>query len=179
MIVALAGRRIDAADADTKRFPLSNVEKVEQRIRDYMQSNGVSALVSSAACGADLLALKVARETGVQRRVILPAPVAEFRETSVIDRPGDWGPLYDRVIAEVQRDQALIILDKKTAGKDPYAAVNLALLDEAAALAARTHDNATAVLVWEGESRGPGDMTQQFGDEARRRRLPVTGIPTL
>jgi hypothetical protein len=67
MIIALAGRRMDPAEAKEPRFPLRNVESVR---------TGGSR----------------------RRRVILPFERRRFRETSVTDRPGDWGPLYDQVI---------------------------------------------------------------------------------
>ena len=91
MIIALAGRRIDAADADTQRFPVENIELVRRRLRELFERERPEALVSSAACGADLIALDEAGALGIRRRVILPFDRRRFRETSVIDRPGRLG----------------------------------------------------------------------------------------
>ena len=60
MIVALAGRRIDAPGADAERFPLAAVELVRERLHNLLSEKGASTLVCSAACGADLLALAAA-----------------------------------------------------------------------------------------------------------------------
>ena len=74
---------------------------VEDGVRNCFEK-GVRVLVCSAASGADLLALGVASEMGIRRRVLLPFARALFRETSVADRPGDWGERYDRVLNEVR-----------------------------------------------------------------------------
>jgi hypothetical protein len=55
-IVALAGRRIDAQDADPPRFPLEAVSTVRQRLADLLVQERTVALVCSAACGSDLIA---------------------------------------------------------------------------------------------------------------------------
>ena len=60
MIVALAGRRIDAVNAKERRFPLANVELVRKRIREMLKTEDATAVVCSAACGADLIALSEA-----------------------------------------------------------------------------------------------------------------------
>ena len=70
-VVALAGRRVDAPDARQVRFPPRNAPMVEDGIRKCFEK-GVRVLVCSAASGADLLALGVASEMGVRRRVLLP-----------------------------------------------------------------------------------------------------------
>jgi len=69
MIVALAGRRIDKKDQDPRRFPSTteSVELVRRRIHEKFLNLRASGLVSSAACGADLLALAEANELGLRR----------------------------------------------------------------------------------------------------------------
>src|SRR5512141_1497998 len=129
-VVALAGRRVDAPDANQIRFPLRNAPMVEERIRECFQK-GVRVLVCSAACGSDLLALGVAGELGIRRRIVLPFPRDLFRETSVIDRPGDWGERYDRVLDEVERQRDLVILAQKESDTDAYTRTNLAIVGEA------------------------------------------------
>ena len=130
MIIALAGRRVDTADTKDTRFPLRNVETVRVRARAVLQEKGATALVSSAACGADLIALSEAGQLGLRRRVILPFERSRFRETSVTDRPGDWGLLYDYILDAVEAAGDLVVLE---CGSDDeaYAAANRAILDEA------------------------------------------------
>jgi hypothetical protein len=178
MILALAGRRIDSADAKEPRFPPRNVERVRTRARAVLQETGASALVSSAACGADLIALSAAGQLGLRRRVVLPFERRRFRETSVTDRPGEWGPLYDRVLDAVEAVGDLVILQNGS-DDEAYSAANRAILDEAVAMAKAARQPATAVLIWDGVSRGNGDLTEEFGAEARRRGLAVMEVRTL
>ena len=89
-VIALAGRRIDAADTNPPRFPLEAVPTVRRRLADLLAKERAVALVCSAACGADLMALEEAERLGLRRRIVLPFPPERFRKTSVIDRPGDW-----------------------------------------------------------------------------------------
>ncbi len=177
MIIALSGRRVDALGAEQPRFPLGNVARVKAEVQRVLQSRQATALVSSAACGADLIALSEAGSLGLRRRVILPFEPKRFRETSVVDRPGDWGALYDQVIAEVQAGGDLVVLDK-TEQDDPYAATNQVILDQAIALANPTQEGVAALLIWDGASRGKEDFTESFGVEARKLGLPVFEILT-
>jgi hypothetical protein len=178
-IIALAGRRIDEAGMPFQQFPLGNAGVVRQRIESELRRLQARSLVSSAACGADLLALDVAGEMGIVRDVILPFDPVRFRAGSVTDRPGDWGPLFDRLIAELQDAGTLTVLGADPDSATAYALVNSRILDQAMAAAAATADAATAVLVWEGESRGDGDLTEAFGDEAELRGLPVVHVLTV
>jgi len=176
-VVALAGRRIDAADA-AARFPLANVERVRERLRTLLRAQGSAALVCSAACGADLIALDVAGALGLRRRVVLPFAPERFRETSVTDRPGDWGPLFDRIIGEVAATGDVVMLGLDEGDDATYAAANAAILDEAEGLAAGQPSEVVAVIVWEGASRGQGDLTEAFATAARARGHPVREVST-
>ena len=189
-VVALAGRRVDPPETDTPRFPHENVGLVRELLRSFMQDRRAAALVCSAACGADLVALEAAEAVGLRRRVVLPFGRERFRETSVVDRPGDWGPLYDRVIDAAKRAGDLVVLEGVGEGGAAYAAANEAILDEALRLAgvpaAPGSDairpvlpaTAVAVIVWDGQSRGEDDATQQFAASARKRGLAVDEVLT-
>jgi len=178
MIIALAGRRVDAVGAKVPRFPVGNVELVRTRLRAMLETQRAKALVCSAACGADLIALAEAGAMGLRRRVVLPFDRRRFRETSVIDRPGDWGPVYDQVLNEVESAGELRFLDKAP-DKGVYLAANAAILDEAVSLAEQLRDSVGAVLVWDGQSRGDHDSTKEFGAEARKRGIAILEVSTL
>jgi hypothetical protein len=176
-VAALAGRRIDAADAKAPRFPLANADLVRGRLDALFRAEANRALVCSAACGADLIALDVAGALGFRRRVVLPFAPERFRETSVTDRPGDWGPLFDRIIGEVQAAGDVVMLGLDEGDDATYATANDAILDEAEALAGHPSE-VVAVIVWEGGSRGEGDLTEAFATSARARAHPVREIVT-
>lgn len=135
-------------------------------------------LVCSAQCGADLIALDVASVLGLRRRVVLPFAPERFRETSVTDRPGDWGPLFDRIIGEVQAVGDVVVLGLDEGDDATYAAANDAILNEAEALVAEHPTDVVALIVWEGDSRGEGDLTEAFATSARTRDHPVREILT-
>ncbi|HEU4560241.1 MAG TPA: hypothetical protein VFS20_20495 [Longimicrobium sp.] len=180
-VVALAGRRIDAPDADTIRFPLGNAAAVADRIAGTLQRLGAGTLVSSAACGADLLALEAAGALGMRRVVVLPFEPRRFRAESVTDRPGGterWGPAFDRVLRELA-DRDLVVLDGDTEGTEAFAAANERILGEALARASDARVRAVALVVWDGAPRGGGDLTAHFAEAARRRGLAVEEVSTL
>jgi len=186
MIITLAGRRIDAQDASVARFPLEVSPAVRTHLRALLKELGATTLVSSAACGADLLALEAAGELGLQRRVILPFAPAAFRASSVIDRPGDWGTIFDRVIADVERSGDLVLIDVQPETPAAFRSTNRAILDEAQKLASRQRRGARtaqqrhilAVIVWDGHSRGEIDLTVDFANQARARSIPITEVLT-
>jgi hypothetical protein len=178
-VIAVAGRRIDGDAANPARFPLANVSAVQQRIEEQLAASGARALVSSAACGADLIALRAAGELRLTRRVVLPFDAARFRDSSVTDRPGDWGPVFDAVIADVRAKNELVTLSNPQAEDAAYAEANARILDEAMWLGAAQQAEVLAMLVWEGASRGDNDLTAAFGREAGRRGLRVIEVSTV
>jgi hypothetical protein len=175
VVVAFAGRRVDPPDAKQPRFPLINADEVKKGIRFAFESSKAAALASSAACGADLLALEAAGELRIRRRVVLPFSRETFRRTSVIDRPGDWGPRYDKILDEVERNNDLVLLGYSEDDPDAYVATNRAILDEAVSIGTST----VAVVAWDQQSRGPDDITEQFIKEAERRGIRVHPVPTV
>jgi hypothetical protein len=180
MVIALAGRRIDDPTAKVSRFPPANLDRVRGRIRDELTERGATALVSSAACGADLLALDEAGALGLRRRIVLPFERARFRRTSVVDRPGNWGVLFDRVVDEVSARGDLITIAGEAQSDDgAYLAASETILREAVRLAGDRHAPAGAIVVWDGRSRGADDLTDAFREDAMARGLPVFEISTL
>ena len=179
MIVALAGRRIDAPSADTPRFPSANEEMVRDRLRAMFVEKQVQVLVCSAACGADLLALEVARDLGVRQRVVVPYAPARFRETSVVDRPGDWGARFDAIIEVVEANGDLVVLGYAEGEETAYVPTNEAILEQATLLASQLQQSVEAVVVWEGAARGEDDVTAAFVQAAQRRGIPVSYVVTL
>jgi hypothetical protein len=166
-VIAVSGRRIDAPNRYPARFPLANIASVRKRIAAVLRSEHVIALVSSAACGADILSLQEAAKLGIRRRIVLPFAAQRFRRTSVSDCPGDWGDEYDRLIAEARAVGDLLVLHKALSHDDDaaYSAVNNAIISEAESLAVtlpgRPH-RLLPVIIWEGSARPEADRTGEF-----------------
>lgn len=173
-VVVAAGRRVDAPDAQSARFPASNVDAVRKRIATFFAHEKPSALVSSGACGADLLAIQVAEERHMKRYIVLGAEVAEFRKSSVTDRPGNWGELFDQAM-KTSKVEVLKVPDSQ----EGYLETNLKLLDRAEAVAKQSGTTVVALVIWNEQSRGPDDVTNHFLQQAELRKIPVTQISTL
>ena len=178
MVIALAGRRVDAPDAEEKRFSPENIERVRREIRDFLKAENATVLVCAAACGADILASEEAGALGIRRRVVLPYDKVTFKHSSVIDRPGDWGERYDHILAEVDSKGDLIV-DDYDEDEESYFAANHDILDQAEELAEETGQQLAALVVWNGQARGDEDVTGHFLEEAKQRGLKVTEINTL
>ncbi|MFZ0705593.1 MAG: hypothetical protein WAM71_08330 [Candidatus Korobacteraceae bacterium] len=173
-VVVSAGRRVDAPDTSTPRFPPQSVPVVRVRVEEYLQQHKPSAVVCSAACGADLILLQAARQNDVPRYVLLPSSPEKFRETSVADRPGDWGAIYDEILR-----QSNVEVHEVPDGQEGYLEVNRRLLDKAQALAAELGASVAALVIWNQQSRGDDDVTAHFKDEAEQRGFTVAEIPTF
>ena len=180
-VITLAGRRIDQPDARTPRFPLGVVPTVRTRLSAYFRRHRPLAVVCGAACGVDLLALDEASQLGIRRRVVVAGDLEEYKRSSVTDRPGSWGPLFDQVMAEVTAAGDLVIVDQHRLGDVGYAHLNESILDQAEALDQTfgRGTRPTALLVWDGQSRGTGDVTEKFAQAARMRGLIVDELRTL
>jgi hypothetical protein len=178
MIIALAGRRIDAEDSEERRFPLEMKDIVYERIKELFYQKDVTVLVSSAACGADLLALKAAKELKIEQHIILPFERGRFRKTSVIDRPGDWGELFDEICDDAERGGNLIVLKGfENDETKAYSVVTAKILDYAKSLQAG-EEKVLAVAVWDGKPKNKGDETAAFIEKAEMKNFEVASIST-
>ena len=171
-VIVSAGRRVDAPDASTPRFPPQNVPVVQARVQEYLQQQRPSAIVCSAACGADLILLQAAQN--IPRYVLLPSAPEEFRQSSVTDRPGVWGAIYDEILQVAEVDVLTL-----PPGQEGYLAVNDRLLDKAQSVAGDLGRPVTALVIWNQQSRGDDDVTGHFLRQAKRRGLPVSEVSTL
>jgi hypothetical protein len=184
-VVAVAGRRIDPDPAEARRFPFEEIPRVERELHRLFEEIGASILVTSAACGADLLALKVAEEMSIPARIILPFSTARFKETSVLDRPRPeyWGELFDNAIAAARAKGDVIELAGNPGSDGAYSAANEAIIKDARSLASSeasgTDKRPIAVIIWEGKARAGSDATDEFRQSAEAARLDVRTIATI
>ncbi len=185
MIVALAGRRIDATGAPVSRFPPALADTVRQKLLTSLSLMSAKHLVCSGACGADLLALQAAGELGITTTMILPFDVNTFKSTSVTDRPGNWGSIYDKLIMELKGSNGLIELQHDKEDPEVYRNTNFRILDEAQKIAGQTNShhadsgsagNLAAFIVWEGRSKDADDTTYHFMQEAKKRNFIIKEI---
>jgi hypothetical protein len=174
-VAALAGRRIDALGSKTERFPLRNCDKVSEALERVLVEERVGRLFCSAACGADLLALQVAKGLGIERFVVLPFSPDRFKEVSVIDRPGNWGPVFDDVIQSLPIGNLIVLNQDESSMTDAFEAATREIVRRAGA--AEPH-RAVGIVVWEGAPRGGDDATSSFVAHAVKNGFRVRTVLT-
>jgi hypothetical protein len=174
-VTALAGRRIDASDAKVARFPLSEVPRVRRELRELFIREEIEMLVCAAACGADLIALEQASELGIRCRIVLPFAVDEFRRSSVVDRPGEWGPLFDAVVESATLRNDLVLGHHVENMHAAFTLANERILQEASL---QTGRQLMAIVVWDGVSRGTDDVTAHFVTLASELNFAIRTIET-
>jgi hypothetical protein len=177
LIAALAGRRIDALGAEP-RFPSDRIQTVHGVIAEQFRSRKVTGLVSSAACGADLIAIHVSMELDICFRIVLPYGIDDFRRSSVVDRPGKWEAIYDEAIgrAQIRGDLIVLNVERNAAG---YRSANQTIIDEAVCLSVNGATSLIAIAIWDSKRRNSEDATADFVDRATSLHLPILSIPTL
>jgi hypothetical protein len=179
MIVALAGRRIDKMGTVKPSFPLSRAEATKQKIADFFKASKASILVCSGANGADLLALEVAGELGIERYMVLPFGPSYFKKRSVVDRPGSWGEIFDSIYDGLEKEKRNIDLGSGVDDELAYKKTNIAILDRADRVAIAGNPEKTAVIVWDGKAKSTDDATEHFKEEAIKRNYKIKEINTL
>ena len=152
---------------------------VAREVERVLRELKPSTVVGSAACGADLLVLEAASVLGLRRRVILPFDRVTFRASSVTDRPGDWGARYDAVIEAVSANGDLVELALDANDDATYVQTNVEIFRDAETLSRSTSEDCRALVVWNGRTRGTGDVTEAFLEEADRRGWSPEVINTL
>jgi hypothetical protein len=176
--VALAGRRIDLPHVIEMRFPFQNVSRVRQRLRGFFSFYKITTLVCSAACGADLLALNIANELNIDRKIILPFAPVVFKMKSVNHCTGDWKTFFENAI-ETDEGLDLLIMDSADDDQQAYEKANVAILDTAEKLEQQKNEKMIVLIVWDGKRRGTDDVTAHFLNEAKSRKLAIKEINTL
>jgi hypothetical protein len=123
----------DAAWLDALRPPRSlhfaghlhlapDIESLKADIRTIMREQNIGFGFGALAAGADILFGEALLEAGAELHLVLPAPVALFRDASVARCGGDWADRFDSLI---ERADSLRCLDG-TAGPSSSVALQLA-----------------------------------------------------
>lgn len=92
------GHMIDNESREVARFPSSAESSVYRRIQDWLVANPVRVAFSGAACGADILFLEAALESGVEIHILLPFAAEDFIRTSVTPGGPGWLERFQRVL---------------------------------------------------------------------------------
>jgi hypothetical protein len=175
-VACLAGRRIDEDDAESVRFPLRNELDVRASLSRVFVSENVRHLVCSAACGADIIALELCEAREIAATIVLPFAAQDFRRVSVIDRPGEWGPRFDRAIARAHESYTLIEMDMSPDDLNAFERSNEAIVSIAAEIPSKDY---LAVIVWDSAKKNEKDITAHLRDLADARGFRLLEVSTL
>ena len=122
----------------------------------------------------------VAALAGIRCKVVLPFEAERFRETSVVDRPGDWGELFDSLMPKIKDAGDLVVVNDEADAERAYLRANEVIVEQAC-LAARDRRR-LAVVVWEGTAREGADATEHFrrlASQAGMEERPISTFPAL
>ncbi len=182
-IVVGAGRRIDREGSKTTRFPRENELAVTRVVRSCLMQLRAKHVVSSAACGADMIIVETAHELGIPVVMVLPFPVESFKRYSVADCGGNWAERFDAIIEKQQRLGTVFELgpapNSEVGETKGYRATTERLLVEAHALRAGSQLDIIGLIVWEKQRKSTGDETAALLDSVRRQKWRFVEVDTL
>ena len=85
--------------------------------------------------------------------------------------------MFDALAAELAARGDVVILAEDPGGDAAYTAVNRVILAEAGRIAGTS--TPLVVLIWDGTSRGEGDLTADLGMIAGERSWPIAEVLTV
>jgi hypothetical protein len=176
--IASAGRRVDPVRARRPRFPLVRVPEVSRAIREALLVHKVDLVVSSAACGADIVVLEAAVALRMHAHVILPFAVEVFRKRSVTDRPGDWGTRFDTLMTGCHGLVDVEVLSTLPPRNRQEESVGYERTTEAIIAEATSEGANSALVVWDGQRKPGRDETADFRDRVAERRWSIVEVLT-
>lgn len=174
-IVVFTGNMIDQPGRATARFPAQLEAAVREVLRARLAAIAPAAVYGSAACGADLLCLELARELGIETHVVLPFPPGEFRRVSVDIVAGQWGERFERVLAAA--DSVTVASDHHARGSAATFEYANLLLTGMGRLRAQVLDTAMRGLaVWDRRALGSAGGSASLVSLWERHGLPVEHV---
>lgn len=136
-IFLFSGHMLDAPDRSPARFPPEKERHAAATINkllDELAAGADDLAISSGACGGDLLFAESCLQRNVRMEIYLPFVEEEFLTSSIDFAGTHW---RDRFFAVKQQVQGWHIMPQepgtKPAREDPFACVNLWMLDQALA----------------------------------------------
>jgi len=164
-VVLFTGHMIDAPGRVPQRFPAKSEPSARALIADRLKqeisrTDGPVVAMASAASGGDIIFHEVARELGLERRLLLPLPADLFRNDSVSPAGPEWERRFDVLMREFPSPPFLARTDELPSWLGPRAAyntwqrANLWMIYEALAVNAQ---HLTLLALWDGTTGdGPG-----------------------
>lgn len=157
-VFLFSGHMIDAADRSPARFPADTEPLAAAAIEKLLDELGAGAddvAISSGACGGDLLFAEACWQRRLRVEIYLPFVEEVFLKESVNFAGEHWREKFFWVKERVQGWHIMPHeLGATPTGEDPFAAVNLWMLNQALAYGTR---KVSFICLWDRQAGdGPG-----------------------
>lgn len=175
-----SGHGIDRPARAEPRFPAECEAIAAARIGealDSLHAQPADIALAQAAAGGDILFGEACLARGLDLRILLPLPEAEFIATSIISSwNGDaWLHRYSRLHAQLQYPVRVLADDAHNQGSDPFSRCNQWLLDSALAL---TGNSLQFICLWDGAEGDGSGSTAHMVEQVRQQGGRVTWLDT-
>lgn len=149
-IVCITGHITDGAGRESPRFPEDRIPVVSDALKKVFKEIEPTAAIGAGAAGADLLALGVLREMGIEPTVVLPMKSVVFASKSVSPSGGEWMGKFSKIVS---RGERVLETPAASAGKggQTWAFGNDLILGTARQQALAARGDWEVVAVWDGE----------------------------
>ena len=180
-VLLFTGHRVDDVDRKTPRFPRNPIAEAEARrlIKQSVETekgleSGRLVGIAGGACGGDILFHEVCQELGIESRLYLALPPAQFSAASVQPGGKEWTERYNTLCKRLpprvlNEGPELPIWLQARRNYSIWQRNNLWMLFNALALDARS---LTLVALWDGgPSDGPGgteDLVKQVTSRGQK-----------
>ena len=171
-IVAFSGHRPSNGHGRSQAELAACRPRIEATLQQLMakakNAGGSIELLISAAAGADIETAEVAGDLGIPIYIILPKPVSDFRQDFEGELESYWPRAQQLIVAAnaPSGDGSFRIANGRGTSPECYHDTNIQMI--------RSAD--VAMVVWNGEPAAGLGGTQEFVEEAVRKKIPVAII---
>ncbi|MDE2004548.1 MAG: hypothetical protein KGJ25_13580, partial [Betaproteobacteria bacterium] len=143
-VLVFTGHMIDAIGRAEPRFPAELAPAVDAAIRERLASLRQPIVYVSAACGADLIFIEAALDSGAEVNIVLPFDREDFLRTSVAIGGDGWVQRFDAALARASR--VIMATEESHLGDDVLFEYAATLLEGLAMLRAAQLETSASML---------------------------------
>lgn len=151
-IAIFAGHRIDRPGRTSPRFPENISGRIKKRLKKKLIEMKLDIGIASAADGADILFHECLQNMGKRTHVILPSPIAHFRNKLVEDSGEDWANRFDRIIENADRIEISSFSRFESHAESIYTFCTDFMLGTAFDMCKAFNGELVPIVVWDGKA---------------------------
>ncbi len=179
-VVCITGHITDGKGRESPRFPEKKIPVVREGLEKVFKEIKPTAAIGAGAAGADLLALGVLREMGIEPTVVLPMKSAVYAGKSVSPSGREWMEKFEGIVSGGERVLEAPATSAGSGGQT-WSFGNDLILGTARQQALAARGDWELVAVWDGKigdgSGGTHDMVLRAKSLGARVRVidPMSG----